>query len=308
MIEPIAAFVLDMAFGDPPNKLHPVAWLGKAIDVAAHKAPDSSAARFLYGLALVLLGATGSAALARLILQLPSSTRKPTEVLLLKTTIGARGLVDAADSVASALERGDVENARHLVGWHLVSRDTSSLSPEELAGATVESVAENLTDGLLSPLLYYAVGGLPAAWAYRFVNTCDSMLGYRDEEHEWLGKAAARADDALNWIPARVAAASIVAAAAILGFDAKNAWKTMLSQHSRTASPNAGWTMSAAAGALHVTLSKRGHYSLEGGDRRKSHRTIREAIRLIETAFLLDLALVTLVSAIVSHIGKRQTG
>jgi len=306
MIETIAAFILDLALGDPPNRLHPVAWLGKAIDAAAHKAPRSSAGRFLYGVALVLVGATGSAALARLVLRLPSPIRKPAEVLLLKLTIGARGLIDAADSVASALERGEVEDARRLVGWHLVSRDTSSLSPEELAGATVESVAENLTDGFVSPLLYYAVGGLPAAWAYRFVNTCDSMLGYRDEEHEWLGKAAARADDALNWVPARIAAASIVAAAAILGFDAENAWETMISQHSRTASPNAGWTMSAAAGAMHVTLSKRGNYSLEGGRRRKDQRTIREAAKLIETAFLLDLALATLVSAIVSHIGRRQ--
>ena len=133
----------------------------------------------------------------------------------------------------------NLPEARRLLSWHLVSRNTSQLNIEEVAGAAIESLTENITDGLISPLLAYAVGGLPAAWGYRLVNTADSMWGYKNEEFEQLGKFPARLDDALNWLPARLTGWLIVASAWLTGENAKQSAQTMLAQHNRTASPNA---------------------------------------------------------------------
>ena len=265
------ALALDLTVGDPPNRWHPVAWMGATIAAAKKLAPRTGAwPRFLFGVALVLLGA----ALWTLpVFLLDRAARHwswlftvPLTALLLKSAFSFRGLLRAAGQVRQALQAGDLDSARRLVSWHLVSRDTRTLDANLVAAATVESVAESLTDSLVAPLFYFALLGLPGAWAYRFFNTCDSMLGYRDPEHEFLGKFAARWDDVLNWIPARLAGLLLWVAAGLAGENAAGAWRTMWAQHGRTASPNAGWTMSAMAGALNVTLEKVGHYRLTGGE------------------------------------------
>jgi adenosylcobinamide-phosphate synthase len=199
--------------------------------------------------------------------------------------------------VKAALEKGDLPEARRLVSWHLVSRDTSQLDASLVAAAAVESVAENITDGIVAPLLFFALAGLPGAWAYRFVNTCDSMLGYRDPVHEHLGKFAARLDDALNFFPARLAGLLLVVAAGLVGEDTTGAWQTMWHQHCRTASPNAGWTMSAMAGALGVTLEKVGHYQLEGGPTSPGVETIDRALRVTAVTVGLFVGLLGVVLA-----------
>jgi adenosylcobinamide-phosphate synthase len=302
----LLALMLDWLIGDPPNLWHPVAWIGSFISEAERKAPKGETWRFLYGLGLAMGGSVAVAKVAGMVGRLPKGVRYPMEVLALKLTIGAHGLDGAAAEVEAALESGELDKARWLVGWHLVSRDTSELSAEEVAGATIESLSENLTDGRVAPAFFYTIGGLPAAWAYRFVNTCDSMLGYRDEEHEWLGKAPARLDDLLNLVPARLAGGIIVLAAAILGFDSKNAWRTMISQHGKTESPNAGWTMSAAAGAFRTTLSKRGHYALEGGNEATNAETIHRARRLFRLAFLIAAACCAMLEILVRKLHGRE--
>jgi adenosylcobinamide-phosphate synthase len=153
----------------------------------------------------------------------------------------------------------------------------------------VESVAENLSDSFVAPVVWYALLGVPGAIAYRFVNTCDAMLGYRGR-YEYLGKAAARLDDVANWLPARLTALLVVAAAGLLGADARGAWRAMWQHHRRTASPNAGWPMSAAAGALGVRLEKLGHYALGHGPR-PSVATIPAAIDLARAAAALGTAI-----------------
>ena len=188
------------------------------------------------------------------------------EALLLKCTFSLRGLIGAALGVARALEVGNLEEARRRVATHLVSRPTEELSLPHVASATVESVAENLTDGVVAPLFFFLLFGLPGAWVYRVVNTADAMWGYREGDLEYLGKPAARLDDLLNWVPARLAAIGIVLGALIRGRRvAVHAWQTMWSEHGRTASPNAGWTMAAMAGALGVALEKPGAYRLGVG-------------------------------------------
>jgi adenosylcobinamide-phosphate synthase len=179
--------------------------------------------------------------------------------------ISLRGLVVACREVAASLSAGDLTAARRLLGYHLVSRPTGTLDRAHVASATIESASENLTDAFVAPLCFYVVLGLAGAWAYRAINTADAMIGYRDAELEFLGKASARLDDLCNLIPARIAGLAIVVSALLAGGRAGAAWATMVRDHRRPASPNAGWTMAAMAGALGVVLEKAGAYRLGTG-------------------------------------------
>jgi len=295
----LGALALDLSLSEPPNAFHPVAWMGRFISWGWYRSPRRGPVRqFAWGAALVLAGMALFGLPWALLAMLDIPLQWLWSIPLLKLTFSIRALFRAGRQVQKALEDGNLPKARRLVGWHLVSRDTSQLSPPLVVAATVESLAENVTDGLTSPLFYYALGGLPAAWAYRFCNTADSMLGYHDPEREYPGKFAARLDDALNWLPARLTGMLIVAAAAIVGEDAPNTWRTMLSQHHRTSSPNAGWTMSAMAGALGVTLEKVGHYRLEGGDGPLDAGTIERCLRVVRWTIALVVCCVILLMGV----------
>ena len=167
----------------------------------------------------------------------------------------------------------------------LVSRPTSDLSAQEIASAAIESLAENLCDSYVAPLFFYRVAGLPGALAYRAVNTADAMVGYHGR-YEHVGKAAARLDDLLNLLPARLSAAALVAGAAITRDAATRAGRVAVREHARAASPNAGWPMAAAAGALGVRLAKGDHYAF-GGDRDPRPADIARARRLVAVAAAL---------------------
>ncbi len=285
---PVVALSMDQVLGDPPNRWHPVAWQGRFLELASRHVPDGDRARLLYGGAVVLLGASLSAAAGAAVEGMAARLPPAPGLLLrgaaLKLAIASHGLDRVAGEVEETLRREDLPAARRLLGWHLVSRPTGDLSAAEVAGAAVESVAENLTDALVAPMCVWAVGGLPALWAYRFCQTADSMWGYHDREHEWLGKPAARADDALNWLPARLAIALLACAGALQGADVRGGLRARAAQASQTASPNAGQTMATMAGLLHVTLTKRGHYSLAGGTSTTTPDTIRQARRIVKSA------------------------
>ncbi len=231
-------------------------------------AVGSPIARFLRGAVLIVVVAA-LAALAGWAVALAAARLGAfglvLEALALKTTLALRGLATAASAVASDLERGDLAAARASVGRDLVSRPTTALDDTGVASAAIESVAENLTDSIVAPLAFYAVLGLPGAALYRAINTADAMIGYRDGDLEHFGKAAARLDDLLNLVPARLAALVLVVGAMIAGADARRAFAVMRRDRRRTASPNAGWTMAAMAGALDVALEKPGHYVLGDG-------------------------------------------
>ena len=266
----LLAVGLDLAFREPPRRLHPVVWMGKLITfLEAHSPKNGALAQVLYG--AVLVGG-GLAILLFLLFLLLRWVQPLLDLLgllvsafLLKTTFSIRGLIEAALAVKRPLLARDLDEARRLLALSLVSRETKGLDQGHVASGVIESVAENLTDSIIAPLLFYAFLGLYGAFAYRFVNTADAMLGYREGRYEHLGKAAARLDDLLNLVPARVAGLLIVFGAFLTGEDLKGAWRTMLKEHRRTASPNAGWTMAAMAGALGVALEKIGYYALGGG-------------------------------------------
>ena len=265
----IVAAALDLVLGDPPNRLHPVAWMGRAIAGGRRALCRGGRAQLFVGGALVTLAVAAVAAAAGLAVATLAarlgSAGPLVEGAALSLLLSMRGLIRAARAVAGPLAAGDLEAARATVAYHLVSRPTATLGPDEVASAAVESVAENLTDAVVAPVCFYLVFGLAGAAAYRAVNTADAMLGYRDGSLEWFGKLAARLDDVLNFVPARLAALGLVGGAVAAGEDARGAFRMLRRDGALTASPNAGRTMAAMAGALGLTLGKRGAYRLGEG-------------------------------------------
>jgi adenosylcobinamide-phosphate synthase len=288
----VVALALDRLLGDPPNRYHPVAWLGGLLAVGQRLLGSGSPAKLLLGgtaltvSAALLMGAAGWG-IEHLAARLGRAGTL-VEGAALWLLLALRGLVVAARKVASDLARGDLDAARITVGRHLVSRPTGALGPGEVASAAVESVAENLTDSLVAPVGFYLAFGLAGAAVYRAVNTADAMIGYRIDSLEYFGKAAARLDDLLNFVPARLAAGAIVLGAAFGGGNVSQAWHILVRDHGRTSSPNAGWTMAAMAGALQITLSKPGAYRL-GDGRLPDASDIDRSLRVVGRAALLSI-------------------
>ncbi len=268
----LLALGTDLLLGDPPNQWHPVVLLGNWMRLGERLAPQGARARLGWGAIWVGAGASGMATLARHI-----PTHPLLQAGLASTLLAYRGLDRAVGAVQAALAAGDLVEARRLLSWHLVSRDTSTLTAEEVAGAAIESLAENLSDSLVAPALAYLAGGLGGLVAYRLSNTADAMWGYRNERYEYLGKAAARLDDLFNVAPARLTALLIGLAAQVAYGRGRAAMQVAWRDHGRTASPNAGWPMAAMAGALDTILTKRDVYVLGDGARVADAALIGEA-------------------------------
>jgi len=257
-----AALAVDAAVGEPPARLHPVVGMGSLLSSARRRWRGQSAAGELAeGTAGVVVVVAASAlcavAVRRALGRLPRGAALLGEAGALSTLLALRGLCEAVEGVRAALEAGDIDAARTLAARDLVSRDTSELGASELSGAAIQSLAENLSDSVVAPLLAYVAGGLPAAAAYRALNTADAMWGYRTPELLRHGWAAARADDIANLVPARLTALLIAARAPQRGA----ALRVALRDHGLAPSPNGGWPMAAMAGALGVRLVKRDSYA-----------------------------------------------
>lgn len=273
----LIAFLLDALFGEPPVRLHPVVWMGSFLRHMRARLPNT----FLAGAGAWWLGAclfAGGAWLLQsaITFALPPLAAYVAIAIVLKPLFAWRALREAGLSV---LHAPALEEKRRLLSWHLVSRDTSDLSAGEVNGATIESLMENVSDSVVAPLFWFVVGGLPMAALYRFANTADAMWGYRTPELEWFGKWAARADDVLNFIPARLTALLLVVLAPLLKLDARAAWRVWRRDGRSTPSPNAGQPMSVAAGGLHANLTKRGLYSLGGEFPLPEDATVAQALR-----------------------------
>ncbi|MEP6493118.1 MAG: adenosylcobinamide-phosphate synthase CbiB [bacterium] len=289
----------DLIVGEPPPALHPTVWMGKGIGSARERRRERAPlASFTEGaLALgggVLLTAMLAGAVQGGLRRVRGSKRATATGIALKPALSLRPLLAAATDVRLALARRHLGEARRLLAWHLVSRDTTTLTASEVAGAAIESVAENLCDSVVAPLLAFRVGGLTLAYVYRMINTADAMLGYRTPELEWFGKASARADDMANLVPARCAALLIACSAVAGRGSVRGAISISLSDADITPSPNAGWPMAAMAGALGVRLSKRGAYVLNAHARHPRPSDISRACRIVAAAAALSAIVVDL--------------
>ncbi|QFP76994.1 adenosylcobinamide-phosphate synthase CbiB [Deinococcus sp. AJ005] len=275
----LLALALDL-LGEPPAPFHPVVWMGNYLKAARRcwraETPDE---QLREGAGWWALGAVASAGVGELAQRLPGGW--VTQGILLKLLLARRALFAAVDEVHAALIAGDLPEARRLLSWHLISRETSELTASEVAGAAIESLAENLSDSVVAPLLCFRMGGLPLAAIYRYANTADAMWGYRTPELEYAGKVAAHADDILNLAPARLTALCTLLASGGRGL---GVWAR---DRRNTTSPNAGHPMSAFAGALGVRLDKRGVYVLNAGGRVTEAADLPRALKLARRTFAL---------------------
>lgn len=283
---------LDLSLGEPPASFHPVVLIGRGLATGTGPHSGHSRRRQLLGGAIALVATAAAASAAGAAVERVARTRLIgllTRGAALKPLFAVRMLLEEAAAVRSSLEAPDVESARRRLR-SLVSRPTRELTPGLVAAAAIESLAENLGDSVIAPWLYYAGLGLPGAAVYRVVNTADSMYGYRDQR-EWLGKAAAHTDVALNWVPSRLAAAALVGAARLrLGkASARSALETWRADAGSTASPNAGRPMAAMAGALQRRLEKPGYYVLGASFAEPSATDIGRAMDLTATAAAIAL-------------------
>lgn len=299
-VAPLLAFGLDVVFGEPPVRLHPVVWMGQYLQWAGERiapsvvvdAPPSRGARhanasriaggerislpetsraptvqdarrqFRLGALAWLLGAAVTTSLAwgvqGVLGQLPIWLAVPLLGLCLKPLFAWRMLRDLVAQVEAALGKGLQAGRDQLA--HLVSRDVQRLDEAGVRESAIETLAENLSDSVVAPLLWFALLGLPGAALYRFANTADAMWGYAGvhggRHWQWAGKWAAHADDVLNWLPARLTAGLLMLGAR------RTLWQTLPAQAALTPSPNGGWPMGAMALRLGVSLGKPGVYRL----------------------------------------------
>ena len=252
----IAGYLLDLLLGDPEWLYHPVRLIGKYISFAEkHLRKRGGNLRIS---ALILTASTTlltMAAVALILWLLKLAGDVPLFIgmaLLDWMGIAVTCMAKEARGVGRALKLG-VGPARKQVA-RIVGRDTQNLTEEEIIKATVETVAENTTDGVISPILYALIGGPVLLWGYKAVNTLDSMVGYMDEKYRDIGWSSAKLDDVLNYIPARLTALLMAFAARLTGMDGKNALRIVRRDHANHKSPNSAWSEAAAAGALHIQL------------------------------------------------------
>jgi len=285
------ALFIDLVVGEPPRRFHPVVWMGGLIALGERIAPNGAGGQLLAGFLITSLTASLFAGAVALILNWAKAflgvwCYLAVAGLCLKPAFALRELLDAARLVGEHLIGSRTEEARVALRA-LVSRDTRNLGDADMYAATIQSLAENINDSFVAPTFYFLLAGVPGAFIYRAVNTADAMLGYRGGRYEYLGKFAARADDILNLIPARLTGLLIVLAAPLGGWAAGGAWRIMWRDHRLTPSPNGGWPMNAMAGALQVRLCKPGVYSLGAGGKVPDASLLDAALQVTRAAAFL---------------------
>ncbi len=291
----LLALGIDFILRELPNPIHPVVWMGKLVSLLERVVPPETGRLppLVWGglMAIAVPAIFGGLAwlAANALRELGSIPYLLGGALLLSTSFAVSGLAKAARSVQNAMREGSLGEARRGLR-SLVSRETATLDRSLAAAAAIESVAENTTDSYVGPWLAFALLGLPGAFAYRAMNTLDSMIGYRGR-YEYLGKASAKLDDAINLLPARVSAALILGAGSVFRSPANKGWRVALSGRGLTASPNAGWTIGAMSGVLGVALEKQGHYRIGDGLREPEPEDIGRSIHVAYLVAAIAVAL-----------------
>lgn len=286
----LGGFILDGIFGDPAWLVHPVVIMGKAITALEKflrkRLPNTPEGERLGGRILAMALPVGTLLITGgvcwLFYRISPILGFAIELLWCAQALAAKGLAQESTNVYRELVKGDLPASRRAVS-RIVGRDTAELTSEGVTKAAVETVAENASDGVIAPLFYMMLGGAPLALVYKAINTMDSMVGYKNEKYLNFGRAAAKLDDAANYLPSRIAALLWIASAALTGNDAKSAWRIWRRDRRKHASPNSAQTESACAGALNVQLAGPATYFGKYYDK----PTIGDAVRAIEPGDIL---------------------
>ncbi len=298
------AFLIDLVLGEYPDRIHPTIGIGKLISFLKRKSKNANPKvektnGVLMAVTIMLVVALPVFVLLYLLRQLPYGEILYIIVgaILFKATFAIRGMGQYTKPIAAALKQKDLAGARKWLPY-IVRRDPNTLNERQIISAAVESIAESTTDGITAPFFFFALFGVPGAFAYRVVNTLDSMVGYKNVENKNIGWFSANLDTLANYIPARLTAYLMVAAAFIVGEDWRESYRILQRDKHKTSSPNAGYTISAMAGALNIQLEKQGYYTL-GDDHGISFEHIGKALRVMTvTAALFGLVVVVPVLAL----------
>ena len=308
----LLGFILDLLLGDPDTIPHPVVLIGKLITVTekflnkgfSNTRKGKRIAGFILAifvpsvafiLPLIILFCINKIPKAGFVLKILLEVFWCWQILAMKTLAKEGRMV--YDKVIS----GNLPEARKQVS-RIVGRDTENLSLIEVIKACIETIAESTSDGIIAPLFYMAIGGIPLGFLYKAVNTLDSMVGYKNEKYKYFGTASAKLDDVLNYIPARITAFLIMVSAILLGCDAKNAFRIWKRDHNKTLSPNSGSPESAVAGALRIQLGGDANYfgehyekaTLGEPEREVEKEDITRTIKLMYSTSVLGLILIEL--------------
>jgi adenosylcobinamide-phosphate synthase len=297
----ILSLLIDRWWGEPPARIHPVVWMGHYLKRAGRDLADHGPrAAFLLGTTLWMAGAAVVAAVYGYadvaIGKLPVWLDIIVTALLLKPLLALRMLLGEVQAVEDSLARG-IESGRARLRL-IVSRDTAELDENQIRESALESLAENLSDSVVAPLFWFALFGLPGAAVYRFANTADAMWGYRGR-WEWAGKFAARADDLLNLIPARMTAAGLL----LVGPHRMALLRRLPEEAARTPSPNSGWPMSALALSLNVRLRKPRVYVLNERGTAPAAADVSTALRRAEFTAWIIAGLLAIGMQLVPRVG-----
>ncbi len=298
------AFLIDLVLGEYPDRIHPTIGIGNMISYLKRKSKNPNprvekANGVLMALTIMLVVALPVFLLLFWLRTLPYGEILYIIVgaILFKATFAIRGMGQYTKPIAAALKKNDLAGARKWLPY-IVRRDPNTLNERQIISAAVESIAESTTDGITAPFFFFALFGVPGAFAYRVVNTLDSMVGYKNAEYKNIGWFSAKLDTFANYIPSRLTAYLMVAASFLLREDWRESYRILQRDKHKTASPNAGYTISAMAGALNIQLEKQGYYTL-GDDHGISHEHIPKALRVMTvTAVLFGLVVVVTVLAL----------
>ena len=262
----IISFLFDTIIGDPRTKYHPVVLLGNLIsfiEKSLLSMQDKVQTKKIKGGILVIVVLVTVYLITDLIVMTLHNLNDISYIaisgMMLSFTISPRSLAEAGVEIKKYLDNDELSQARKKVSW-IVGRDTENLDKSEVSRATIETVAENIVDGVISPLIYFLIGGIPLAFVYRAVNTMDSMVGYKNDKYFDFGFIAAKTDDIFNYIPARITGILIVIVAFMLRFDYRNSFKMILRDAGKHPSPNSGISEAGVAGALNIRLGGLNYY------------------------------------------------
>jgi len=297
------AILLDLILGDPKNRFHPTAWIGSLIGIITTRIRNENQNLEKFSGIFIILIPISISTIILIGLQsgidfiniefLSILVSLISGIILFKMTIAIKGMERHALAVLDAVQKNELNKARANLSM-IVKRNTKNLDKNHILSGTLESLSENIVDGITGPMFYFAIFGLPGAFAYRIVNTVDSMVGYKTQMFKNLGWFGANCDNILNYIPSRLTGLTIVLGSMLLGYDWKNCYEIFKRDGKKTDSPNAGYPMAAFAGALGTKFEKLQHYSLGTGDNEITSKKVKDAITLMKVTSLLFFGIISI--------------